>query len=400
MIKQWLCGLILMTVMVSCNNKMETQFEVTGKLTNMSGKMVYLVEQSMFARGGGIADSVKAGADGSYTLKTKAHEATAYTLFIFGAQRPFATVINDAARITLNARFDAANINDAVSYEVSGSAASTQVKDFLLGLTGRMSAVAMIDKKGDSLQKAGTADSIMQALISERRTATAGLKEYVSAAIAKAENPALVFYELGNYQAAAGQFSLEAIQDTEVDSIIDRVAKKNPGHEGWAYLKTQVEQEKLRRQEAEQRMKDKSWVGKQAPDFSAPDPDGKMVQLSSFRGKYLLVDFWASWCQPCRRENPNVVAAYQKFKGKNFDILGVSLDNPGEKDKWLAAVKQDKLAWTQISELRGWESSYVGIYKFAEEGIPFNILVDPQGKVIAQRLQGPDLEAKLAEVLK
>jgi peroxiredoxin len=142
------------------------------------------------------------------------------------------------------------------------------------------------------------------------------------------------------------------------------------------------------------------WVGQQAPEISLPDPQGMEVKLSSFRGKYVLVDFWASWCGPCRQENPNVVKAYNRFKDKNFTILGVSLDNPGGKEKWLKAVMQDNLTWPQVSDLKGWESVVVPVYKFAEGGIPYNVLIDPAGKIIAERLRGEELEAKLAEVLK
>ena len=138
-----------------------------------------------------------------------------------------------------------------------------------------------------------------------------------------------------------------------------------------------------------------SWVGKTVPELSLPDVNGKPVSVNSFKGKYLLIDFWASWCGPCRMENPNVVEAYNEFKGKNFTILGVSLDK--DRDSWKKAIAQDHLSWTHISDLKYWNSQAVETFGF--QGIPFNVLVDPSGKVIAQELRGKDLENKLKEVL-
>lgn len=138
-------------------------------------------------------------------------------------------------------------------------------------------------------------------------------------------------------------------------------------------------------------------IGAIAPDFSQNDSNGKPVKLSDFRGKFVLIDFWASWCGPCREENPNVVKAYHIFKDKKFTVLGVSLDQPGSRDKWLKAINDDRLEWTQVSDLKFWENEVAKLY--GVRSIPQNYLIDPSGKIVAKNLRGEDLIEKLKALL-
>lgn len=208
------------------------------------------------------------------------------------------------------------------------------------------------------------------------------------------ERRAAIFEQLQHkYEAYVGShpnsyFSLFALGfmspgTAKIEPLFDKLAPSLKASKEGKALKRQIEATKAIQ------------IGTLAPDFAQPDASGRVVRLSDFRGKYVLLDFWASWCGPCRKDNPYIVKAYQKYKDKNFTVIGVSLDR--SKEPWLKAIANDGLTWTNVSDLKYLKNEAALIY--AVRAVPQNYLIDPNGYIIASRLQGEDLEKKLAEIL-
>jgi peroxiredoxin len=298
-------------------------------------------------------------------------------------------VVNDRERVTVDIDLD----NKQKPFISKGSPASEKLNAFVYESNSKLARIYKGSQRVDSMRKANTPDSVIQVSLKQRELAAIDFKNDVIQILNGSESPALSLFVLGSYQSYASSptLGLTPFTNQQINEMLEKLATRFPNHTGTAQLRKRFSAT------AAPATPDRPvLVNNPAPAFSLPDVTGKEVSLSSFKGKYLLIDFWASWCKPCRLENPNVVQAYQQFKNKNFAILGVSLDK--DKEAWMKAIKDDNLSWTNVSDLKFWDSMVVPLYHI--QGIPYNVLVDPNGVVIAENLRGVELSQKLTQVLK
>jgi thiol-disulfide isomerase/thioredoxin len=376
--KYWLLLALPLAGIYSCRQNRTDQLVIHGTIKNAPAQKVFLQEISFTSQTSPIIDSATIAKDGSFKLSTLSRSENVYRLLLnSGAEF---LVINDNPDIELQA--------DALDFRhpaVKHSDATEELYQFLNGFIQKGQVVAAKGRAVDSAKAlVPVNDSLVTVYKNEFDNATADMRSTVEAYVNIAKSPAAATYGLMS--------ATQLIEPEKLLALMTAATKRFPGYSTLTTL-----QQQLSNYVAETR---KAAAGKKqlldatAPEITLDDTEGKPFSLSGLRGKYVLVDFWASWCPPCRKENPAVVAAFNKFKNRNFTILGVSLDEDAA--AWKKAIKDDGLAWKQVSELKGWESRVVADYRF--NSIPFNALLDTAGKVIATDLHGAQLETKLSEI--
>lgn len=369
--------LIVTTWLAACNNK-DNKFTVAGQITDMPRQSVFLEELNPVTDII-IIDSTKTDEQGNFELSGIAPEPGLYRLRFEKEQFILLSIDKGDIRVT-------GDWNKLDAYEVAGSASSAGLRQFLITVREHLRDFNTMSIVLDTLQAKGN-DSMLAVAKEDLQNMNVEFTRYI-------EQYADTTQYLPNALFAV-QMLNPAVESDYLQVFTQTLPRRFPESKLAKDFTTKVNK-MLAGPGQQQQPATGIQIGATAPEISLPASNGKQVTLSSFKGKYVLVDFWASWCGPCRGENPNVVAAFNQFKDKNFTILGVSLDN--DRDKWEEAIRKDNLTWTHISDLKGWES--IAARDYGIESIPANFLVDPTGKIIARDLRGEALAIKLGEILK
>lgn len=370
----------------SCSNDTgKGKFTLTGELKGAANQKVFLEELFFSNKAPEVLDTA-AITNGKFTLEAIAKEEGLYRLRVENSENAY-LFINDGEHIRFTGDL---TMNTLSGHSFTGSA-NASLKN---SMQHADSIGKLLSSKGqllNTLVKSGAAanDSIVVALNNEYNTLSEDFTRYCFAFADTAKSPVASLFVITMAPVEIGKF------EQPLAKLLNRFPKHKGIESTAGFIKGRIAQSNTG-QQASPPSTARPETGSIAPDITMNDVNDKPFSLSQLKGKYVLIDFWASWCGPCRDENPNIVGAYNQFKDKNFTILGVSLDK--NKASWLEAIKEDNLAWQQISDLKYWSSAAVPLYGL--DVIPYNVLIDPQGKIIATNLRGSSLQDKLSEVLK
>ena len=384
--KKALIALAVILSFTACSTK-KTGYQMEGTFSNSNGETINLMV--LTANNLEMVDSVKLDENGHFSFSGDL-EAPNLFMLTAGQMNYISLIIKPGEKISIDA--DVTNMIE--NYEIKGSPDSKLLKEFTGKLMSSIKEIAKLSQVYyDSIQSPNLA-SIMKDLNTKSEEITADMRNFTIRFIE--DNPGSLATLMALYQQMGpNQFILDPTTDYTYYETIDSILyEKYPESELVKSLHQNVEDMKESMKLAEIR-NNMLGTGKTPPEIALPNPDGDTLWLSSTKGKIVLLDFWAAWCSPCRRENPNLVANYKKYHEKGFEIFQVSLDKTRE--SWMKGIKEDGLGeWLHVSDLKYWNSSVVP--KFQIEGIPASFLLDREGNIIAQNLRGDALAAKLKEI--
>jgi len=346
--------------LISCNAAEDDHFVLTGRIENAGD-----IKSIQVYEGEAASHTIDLEGSGAFHFEGSALDAALYTLLV--GQRPFMLIVKNGDEIAFNA-----DLKNPGSYTVKGSEASVKMKELdALTATFREQQNGLQAEFEQRMEAEEEPSLIQQELMAKNQIFVRELSQQVLPfAVDNKDN-------LAGFYAMLTLYSVDPTgHEEEMIRYMEEIQGKFPNNQEVQLYAAQMEA-----------IKPLS-IGQVAPDFSSITPEGEEVSLSDLRGQYVLLDFWAAWCAPCRQENPNIVEQYHKFKDKGFTVLGLSLDR--DRDAWLKAIKDDKLEWTQLSDLEMWDSGAGALYNIT--AIPASFMIDPDGKIIGKNLRGPALK--------
>jgi thiol-disulfide isomerase/thioredoxin len=375
-----LVGMIM--AMTSCNSEGNgNKYTIDGTVKNPTGRVIYLEQLNM--QKVTVIDTAQIDGSGHFHLSSSAEKGF-YRIRIDNSHMWLMLLENKPYKMELNC-------DSIMVYRIKGAPLNDEFQEGAKMITESQIKLQGMKNLFQQQQAQGVSNDVLQKLANDIEQTQQQFENEIKKRAAAAKDPILALYYTSFLR-------IEKYPE-ENKQIVERLQKEAPNSSYTKEMSAQYSAmlQQIKAQEMAQKAQGATAIGSVAPDLAFSSPDGKTLKLSDLRGQIVLIDFWASWCRPCRMENPNVVAAYKKFKDKGFTIYSVSLDQNG--DSWKAAIQQDGLLWPyHVSDLKGWQSEAARMY--GVQSIPAQFLLDKDGKIIAKNLRGEQLEQKLGELLK